>query len=256
MAEDVHLQDHYAELVESLDKQTATYGFIQKEYAEGLNKIISSLEDDYTSIGAGTEAEDIFYKALATKFEMLEDIGKESTYNIKSCKKEFLTLKERLDTHFKQKYDRPRLIGILRKEYPDISQSKLRKNDDLPSEQPFVSRFGSLNNAIWNAGLPTNEELTKPELEHQLIKKTHRINQDRDMLIETPSARQINEDPDLHNAQAYQEAFGTLEEAFNSASLSTIRELENEMEEWREIIYTPHSDRVPINEKDIAQKIN
>lgn len=255
MSKEVLLQDQYAELVESLDRESATYGFVREEYEEGLEKIIDSLEMDYTWIGSGTEGEDVFYMALASEFDVLEDVGKDSTYRVKASKEEFEVLQERLDQHFERGYDKAQLIGILRAEHPNVSQRDLRDAEHLPSEQPFVSRFGSLNNARWRAGLPSDEQLKQEELEHQLVRKTHELNEDRDLIVETPSARDINEDEEMHNEKAFQEAFGSIEESFESAGLSTVRKLEKEMEDWREIIYTPHSDTVAINEKDAGHRL-
>lgn len=255
MSNKITLEDFYAERVASMDGMSATYGFVREEYDEGLSKIMDSLDMDYTWIGAASEGEDIFYSALTEHFDVLEDSGKDSTYRIKASKEDFRVLEQRLDQHFSRGYDRPELVGILRAEFPDVSQRRFRREDDLPSEQPFKSSFGSWNNALWSAGLETDEQLTEEELAHQLIRKTHELNKERDILIETASAREINESEDMHNERSFQDAFGSIEEAYEDAGLGEVRVIEEEMEDWRSIIYTPHSDLIEVNELDAGHRL-
>ncbi len=255
MSDKILLEDFYSERIASLDQMSATYGFIREEYDQGISEIVDSLEMDYTWIGASGDGVDIFYSALAEEFDMLEDIGKDSTYRIKASKEDFQVLEERLDQHFSRGYDRSELVGILRAEFPEVSQRRFREEDDLPTEQPYKSRFGGWNNALWSAGLPTEDQLTDQELEHQLIAKTHDLNDKRDLLVETASARDINSSEGMNNERSFQETFGSIEDAYESAGLGNIRLIEKEMEEWRSIIYTPYSDIIEVSTKDVGHKL-
>lgn len=252
---DAVLNDDYAELVASLDEDSASYGFVAKEWENGIDKILNSLNSDYTWIGAGTESEDVFYKFLASEFNMLNDAGKDHTYEITSDTKNFEVLRARLNQHFSKNYDSSELVGILRAEYPDTSQRRFRSSDSLPSEQPFKDRFGNWSNAHWCAGLRNEEQVDRDLLIDQLVRETHFKNNDSDMLVETLSAREIDEKTGMHNKEAYQNAFGSIENAYREAGLETVRKLEKEMKDWRNIIYPPHSDLVPVKDEDVGHRI-
>jgi hypothetical protein len=253
--DDVILRDFYSELVASIDESSAVYGFVSKEWESGLDGIIGSVEDGYDWIGAGSESEDVFYSFLGSEFDLLDEGSSEYIFEISSGKKDFEVLKDRFEQHFSDGYDGSELVGILRSEYPETSQRRFRNEDGLPSEQPFKDRFGSWSNAHWHAGLKGEEQVDEEVLLHKLIRKIHERNSGHSVLIETLSASEIDEADDIHNTQAYQQVFGSLENAYREAGLGNIRKLESEMLEWRNLIYSPHSNLVEIDEKDIGYKL-
>jgi|GEM_PF-1525602 len=242
------LKEYYSGIIARIDPESASYGFLKKEWESSLEKLEETVEQGYQNIGSGTQGEDIFYKILDSEFQVLEERRLENTYQIKAGLEEVKILGERIRQHFNRGYDKPELIGYLRAA-DKKSQRYFRQKEQLPSENPYISHFGGWNNALWHAGIETQEQLDKEELEDQLRRKTHELNRNRDLLIETPTAKQIEEDPSLHNKSEFQQRFGSIEEAFRSANLGYIRKLEKEHLKWHQIIYEPHSKIIELRDR-------
>lgn len=54
-------------------------------------------------------------------------------------------------------------------------------------------------------------------------------------MIETLSAREIQEKDNIHSEQRFRELFGSIEKAYEEAGLGTVRDIEEELGEWHRL---------------------
>lgn len=253
LKEETRLEEYFSQAIAEIDQGTARYGLLNKYGVDSIDKILDNPDTTYFS-GDSTE-ESRVYKLLNQKFNLLDTWGSRQ-YKLDTDREVLETFKERLEQHLDRGYDRVELVALLRNEYSELgelpTQRHFREQDHLPSELPYKSRFGDWNSALYMAGLdPEETGAEKEELEHELIKKTHEMNEDTDFLLKTPSAREINEDESMHTEAQYRHHFGSIEEAFSEAGLGNIRAMERQHVKWNEIVFKPYSGQLMDDYSDL-----
>ena len=225
--EELRMEEYLSEMIASAEA-SELQNFRTDHGLEAVENIYSDSKEQYS------DPENFSQKMLYRHLEEETGIVRETEsgdFYIAWDEEDIELFYDRLEQHLSRGFDRPELVAYMRVEYEKLgespSQSHFRDNDDLPSEVPYKSRYGNWNNALFMAGLEPNEtDSGKDVLEEELIIKTHEMNEDSDILLRTPSAREINEDDSMHSESQFQHHFGSIEEAFESASLGTIRVLE------------------------------
>lgn len=245
--EQIRLQEYLSEKIIESDDSDSFYSFETPLGVEALERIYEDSEEGYSNPDNFQQRS--IYNFLEDEFGLVEEI-EHNGYEVLWETDDIEVLHDRLEQHISEGYDRTELVALLRAEYQELgelpTQTHFREQEHLPSEMPYKSRFGDWNSALYMAGLDPEETRSEvDELVHELIQKTHEMNEDTEFLIETPSARQINEDSGMHSETQFRNRFGSIEAGFEEAGLAHIREIEKDHNLWREIVLTPYSDQAP-----------
>jgi len=227
--EDLRKKEYFSEQIASVEASDLQ-NFKTSYGLEALSDIYENVEGKY-AVPDGLH-EKMIYRHLEEDIGLLREV-EDGKFYVAWDEEDIELFHDRLEQHLSRGFDRPELVAYMRSEYSKLgespSQSHFREKDDLPSEVPYKSRYGNWNNALLMAGLEPNETDTgKDVLKEELLMKTHEMNQDSDILLRTPSAREINEDEFMHSESQFQHHFGSIEEAFESAGLGVIRALEKD----------------------------
>jgi len=198
---------------------------------EGLDVLEGIYDGKGNYVSVRDQDERRVYDELEDELGILREVD-DGRYFIAWDNEDIEFFHDRVKQHLKRGYDRPELVGYLRSEYERMgeppTQTDFREKEGFPSEMPYKSRYGDWNNALLMAGLDTKETgVGKDILEAELLVKTHEMNEDNDFLEKTPSARQINEENRMHSETQFQHHFGSIEEAFESAGLGKVRDMES-----------------------------
>lgn len=224
--EDLRLEEYMSEQIVSAS-ESSFHSFRSDLGLEAVENIYETAEASHTE--PETFPEKMVYRHLEEEVGMVREV--DDSFYIAWDKEDVDVFYDRLEQHLSGTYDRPELVAHMRNEYNELgespTQTHFREKKGIPSPMPYKSRYGDWNSALFMSGLPTDETDTALDvLEHELIIKTHEMNEESDKLIETPSARQINADDSMHSETQFQSRFGSIEEAFESAGLATIRALD------------------------------
>ena len=245
MREELELRQEYARKLVDIEDASATYGFLREYGEECVEKVEEIAESDLRSEVRSDSYEETAVFKLMEKVGILDNISGDY-YSIEVDPDELDIFRDQLEEDLDDEYGKHELIAYLQvhgERLNDASEKDrkptvdyLRSLDIPPTEKPYKDNFGSMTYALRVAGFEPKEELDKKFLEEELRRAIFRKNRENDELIETLSAREIQEDESLHSACAYQNIFGSIENAYEDALLSEVRGIEEDMERWQEIV--------------------
>ena len=230
--EDLRLQEYMSEQIVSAE-ESSFHNFRTDLGLEAVENIYDSANTSHTEPESFPEK--MIYRHLEEEIGMVREV--DESFYIAWDVGDIEIFRERLEQHLSGTYDRPELVAHMRNEYNELgespTQTHFRNKEGIPSPMPYKSRYGDWNSALFMSGLPTDEtDVDLDILEHELIIKTHEMNEDSDIVIETPSARQIDAQDSMHGEKQFRDRFGSIEEAFESAGLSVIRSLDEKDESF------------------------
>ncbi len=124
--------------------------------------------------------------------------------------------------HYVQQHSKDELLNILREKGKTLGHAPTSREIDLdptmPASRTFRNHFGSVKNAIKEAGLvqpefKTGIRYTKEEMLSMLKEKAKKLGR-------LPTQDEINSDPDMPNSLTYMYRFGSFRSACKEAGLS------------------------------------
>ncbi|MFQ6009650.1 MAG: homing endonuclease associated repeat-containing protein [Candidatus Aenigmatarchaeota archaeon] len=129
----------------------------------------------------------------------------------------------------KEYYSDQELLELLKKKAKELgrtpTQKEITADKSIPSSTTYRYRFGSLTNALKEAGLDRNREYySKEELIEYLQKKAEELGR-------TPTTEDIKADKSMPNPSTYIKWFGSYNKALEAAGIELNRDFKHEYSE-------------------------
>lgn len=246
MREEIERRQEFARDLVKVSDSSATYGFLEKYGEEGIDKVEEIINSKQRSHVKSEGYEE------TVVFNFLDNIGLLDKFNDKHYRPDtdiqnLELFREQLKEDTDPEYGRQELLAYLQvygeglsnvageerapttEYFREIEESGFEKP---PTEQPYKDKFGSFSWALHVAGFESRDEITEEMLEQDLRKAVFRKNEDNDELIETLSAREIEDSDMLRSATNYRQRFGSIEKAYKEAHLSEVRSIESDLNDW------------------------
>jgi len=208
-------------------------GLLKRYSEQVIGKLRNTLEKGNNWTRPTTTQEGIIYSTFE-ECGILDKNGFSRMYKIEADTGDLDILEERIEQYFKRSYDEAELIGIVKEEFHDerITISKLRENENTPTEKPFENVFGSIANLNWRLGKEYRKSYDKDILVEKYLKELHKKNSDYSILIEVPD---IGEG-EMPTRRVYNNYFENAEGLKKTSGVKEIEEINKDLEHWNEII--------------------
>lgn len=242
MKEEIEKRQEFARELVELKNKPAAYAYVEEYGEEAIDKVQNIIESDLRShVNSEGYGETVVYNFLEN-IDVLEKYN-DSQYRPNVGSSELAIFREQLEEETGDEYGKHELIAYLQAYGGDLEDGVddptteiFRDIDDNPTEQPYKDKFGSFSWALHVAGFGSNDEVTKGMLEEDLRRAVFRKNEGNDELVETLSAREIDESELLRSEANYRQRFGSIENAYEEAGLSEVRDIESDLDDWHKLV--------------------
>lgn len=255
--EEIRKREEYARKLVELEG-TATYGFLREYGRDVLDEIEDKAGREYERVLRVEDDDEMSNRVQGVLYSYFENTGflnsvnsRNSRYRVEADEEEVKLFKEQLEEDLDETYGEYELIAKLKVAADhleedgieaDSASDYLERIDEPKSGEPFKREdsFGSLTNALWRAGLETNEELDNELALQKLRKAVHEKNKNNDNLVSTLSVSEAKDSNITYSQPSLADKFGSFENAYKQARLETVRSIEKDLKTWNQIVSPYH----------------